>query len=218
MGFEAENMDVHFNKCASDYDRHFYEESGMREFYDEIEKQINMCGKPKNILVLGCGTGLEIERIKHLAIVTAIDISSGMLAELKKKELEQGVTLNTICDSYFNVHLTENHFDLVLSTYSFHHFTVQQKMQLYRKIYNCLKVNACFINGDTVCRDKDTEINLLNSAKELYQKQQLSFGSIHIDVPLALETEIGLISDTGFSSISVERRWNKTALIKAIKG
>jgi hypothetical protein len=31
-----------------------------------------MCGKPKNILVLECGTGLEIERIKHSAIVTAI--------------------------------------------------------------------------------------------------------------------------------------------------
>jgi tRNA (cmo5U34)-methyltransferase len=217
MGFEVENMDVHFNKCASDYDRHFYEDLGMCEFYDEIEKQINMCGEPKNILVLGCGTGLEIERIKHFAIVTAIDISSGMLAELKKKELYPQVTLNTICNSYFDIPFIENHFDLVLSTYSFHHFTVQQKVQLYRKIYNCLKVNACFINGDTVCRDKDTEINLLNNAKELYQKQQLSFGSIHIDVPLALDTEFALLSDTGFSSMSVERRWDKTALIKAIK-
>ena len=58
-------MDIHFNECASDYDRHFYEDLGMCEFYDEIEKQINTCEKPKNILFLGFGTGLEIERFKY---------------------------------------------------------------------------------------------------------------------------------------------------------
>jgi ubiquinone/menaquinone biosynthesis C-methylase UbiE len=217
MGFEVENMDVHFDKCASDYDRHFYEDLGMGEFYDEIEKQINICGEPKNILVLGCGTGLEIERFNHSSIVTAIDISSGMLSELKKKKLSPLITLKTVCNSYFDVSFTENSFDLVLSTYSFHHFTAQQKADLYKKIYNCLKVNACFINGDTVCNDKDTELNLLNTANELYQKQQLPFGSIHIDVPLALETELSLLSDTGFSTVSVIRKWTKTALIKSIK-
>ena len=93
---EIDNMDIHFNKCASDYDRHFYEDLGMCEFYDEIEKQINICGKPKNILVLGCGTGLDIERIKYSAIVTAIDISSGMLTELKKKKFFPRVTLKLI--------------------------------------------------------------------------------------------------------------------------
>jgi tRNA (cmo5U34)-methyltransferase len=217
MNFEINNMDIHFNQCASDYDRHFYEDLGMCEFYDEIEKQINTCGKPKNILVLGCGTGLEIERIKYSAIVTAIDISSGMLAELKKKELYPLVTLNTICNSYFDVTFTEKKFDLVLSTYSLHHFTLQQKEQLYTKIYNCLKTNGCFINGDTVCKDKDTEIKLRNKAEEIYQRQELPFGSIHIDVPLALDTEFDLLSDAGFSSVSLERRWNKTALLKAIK-
>lgn len=217
MDFRTDNMDIHFNKCASDYDRHFYEDLGMCEFYDEIEKQINICGKPKNILVLGCGTGLEIERIKHSAIVTAIDISSGMLGKLKEKEAYPKVTLNTICGSYFDVTFTENNFDMVLSTYSFHHFTVQQKIRLYRKIYNCLKPNGYFINGDTVSKDKEIEINLINKAEEFYKRQQLPFGSMHIDVPLALDTELALLSDTGFNSISVERRWNKTALIKAIK-
>lgn len=217
MMLEVDNMDIHFNKCASDYDRHFYEDLGMCEFYDEIEKQINMCGKPKNILVLGCGTGLEIERIKHSAIVTAIDISTGMLAELKKKNLYPQVTLNTICNSYFDVMFTENNFDLVLSTYSFHHFTVGQKTQLYKKIYNCLKINGYFINGDTVCSDKDTEINLLNNAAVFYKRQQLPFGSLHIDAPLALDTELALLSEIGFNGISVARRWTKTALIKAVK-
>jgi len=217
MDFEIDNMDVHFNKCASDYDRHFYEDLAMCEFYDEIEKQINTCGKPKNILVLGCGTGLEIERIKYSAIVTAIDISSGMLDELKKKELCPQVTLNTICNSYFDVTLTEKDFDLVLSTYSFHHFTAQQKAQFYTKIYNCLKTNGYFINGNTVCRDKDTETKLRKEAEEFYQRQKLNFGSMHIDIPLAIGTELALLSDAGFNSLSVEKRWIKTALIKAIK-
>ncbi|HEY5561395.1 MAG TPA: class I SAM-dependent methyltransferase [Clostridiaceae bacterium] len=217
MDFEIDNMDIHFNKCASDYDRHFYEDLGMCEFYDEIEKQLNTCGKPKNILVLGCGTGLEIERIKYSAIVTAVDISSGMLTQLKKKKLYPQVTLNTVCSSYFDMTFAEKDFDLVLSTYSFHHFTVQQKVQLYSKIYNCLKINGYFINGDTVCRDKDTETKLRNETEEFYQRQKLTFGSMHIDIPLALGTELALLSDAGFNSLSVEKRWNKTALIKAIK-
>lgn len=217
MSLNVDSMEIYFNKSASDYDRYFYEDLGMSEFYDEVEKQVNACRKPKNILVLGCGTGLEIERIKHVAIVTAIDISSGMLEALKKKELYPQVTLNAICNSYFDVPFTENHFDLVLSTYSLHHFTMQQKTQLYSKIYNCLKQNACFINGDTVCKDKETETRLLNKAVEIYQEQQLPFGSMHIDIPLALESELALLSNIGFNSISIERRWNTTALIKAAK-
>lgn len=217
MDFEIDSMDIHFNKCASDYDRYFYEDLGMCEFYDEIEKQINACGKPKNILVLGCGTGLELERIKYSAIVTAIDISPGMLAELKKKELYPQVTLSTICSSYFDVDFAEKNFDLVLSTYSLHHFKIQQKALLYSKIYNCLKTNGYFINGDTVCKDKDTEDKLVNKAEDFYQKQELPFGSMHIDVPLALDTEITLLSDAGLNSISVERRWNKATLMKSIK-
>lgn len=217
MGSKADNMESYFDNCASDYDRHFYKDLGMCEFYDEIEKQINICGKPKNILVLGCGTGLEIERIKHPAIVTAIDISSGMLGELKKKELHPEVTLNTICNSFFNFTFAENNFDLVLSTYSLHHFTLHQKAQLYSKIYSCLKENACFINGDTVCKDKDIEISFLNKAEEIYRGEQLPFGSMHIDIPLALDSELAMLSDLGFNSVTVERRWNTTALIKAVK-
>ncbi|ADL50023.1 class I SAM-dependent methyltransferase [Clostridium cellulovorans] len=217
MEFQVENMGAHFDKCASDYDRHFYEDLGMCEFYDEIEKQIKACGEPKNILVLGCGTGLEVERIKHSATVTAIDISPGMLQELKKKELHLNVTLNIVCGSYFDVQFEENHFDLVLSTYSLHHFTIEQKTELYKKIYDCLKVEGYFINGDTACRDKETEIKMLSYAKDLYEREQAPFGSIHIDIPLALDTELDLLSDTGFNNISLERRWNKAALIKSVK-
>ncbi|GKU25149.1 class I SAM-dependent methyltransferase [Clostridium folliculivorans] len=215
--FKVENMDAHFNKCASDYDRNFYEDLGMGEFYDEIEKQFNICGEPKNILVLGCGTGLEIERIRHSATVTAIDISPGMLEQLQKKDLHPKLTLNTICGSYFDVPFAENSFDLVLSTYSLHHFNINQKTRLYKKIHYCLKTSAHFINGDTVCKDKDAEINLLKNAEEIYQKQQVPFGAIHIDVPLALDTELTLLSDVGFSNISVEKRWARASLIKAIK-
>lgn len=217
LDFGIDNMDTHFNKCARDYDRHSYEDLGMGEFYDEIEKQINICGKPENILVLGCGTGLEIERIKYAANVTAIDISSGMLAELNKKELCLGVKLNTVCGSYFDVSFTENNYDLVLSAYSLHHFNAQKKAQLYIKIYNCLKAGGYFINGDIVCKDKNTETYFMDQAEEIYEEQQLPFGSLHIDVPMAPDTELALLSDAGFRSISVERRWDKSALIKALK-
>jgi tRNA (cmo5U34)-methyltransferase len=55
------NMEEHFNEESNDYDRHFLEDLGMKEFYDEIQKQLKNCISKENILVLGCGTGLEVE-------------------------------------------------------------------------------------------------------------------------------------------------------------
>lgn len=63
-----------------------------------------------------------------------------------------------------------------------------------------MKENACFLNGDTVCKDKKTEIYLLNNAEELYKIQQVPFGTIHIDILLAINTEPTLLSDTGHNS------------------
>lgn len=214
---EIENMDIHFDKKAEDYDRHALHDLGMSEFYDEVEKQISMCSKKDNILVLGCGTGLEIERIKNDCTVTAIDISPNMLQKLKQKKLPQGIKLKTICGSYLDIPFDENSFNIVLSTYSLHHFKVEQKKVLYEKIYNCLKDGGCLINGDVTFDDKDMENTALNNALEIYKDKNVPFGTLHIDIPLAVDTEIELLKDSRFSKITVEKKWTHSSLLKAIK-
>lgn len=58
---------------------------------------------------------------------------------------------------------------------------------------------------------------MLNKAEGIYLEQQCPFGSLHIDIPLALDSEFELFSEIGFSSITVERRWSSTAIVKAVK-
>ncbi|HWT77043.1 MAG TPA: class I SAM-dependent methyltransferase [Mobilitalea sp.] len=113
---------------------------GCLFFYtsEKIEQQIINCSEPENILVLDCGTGLEVERIRHCATVTAIDISEEMLGELKKKQLQPQVRLIPILGSYFEYPFGKGTYDLVLSTYSLHHLTKEQKSLLYQKIFEGL--------------------------------------------------------------------------------
>lgn len=74
---------------------------GMTEFYDEVEKTLNSCEHKSSVLVLGCGSGLEIERLKFPCSVIGVDLSDKMLEVLEKKKLYDGVNLKTVCGSFF---------------------------------------------------------------------------------------------------------------------
>jgi 2-polyprenyl-3-methyl-5-hydroxy-6-metoxy-1,4-benzoquinol methylase len=143
-------IEDYFNEEALKHDELFNHKMGMTKFYDEIECQIQKCYKKSNILVLGCGTGLEIERIKSSANVTAIDISKKMLNELRKKILFREVNLITVCGSILEHDFGINNYDLVISCYVMHHFNEEQKTKIYRKIFDCLKEGGVFLNGDSM--------------------------------------------------------------------
>ena len=54
----------------------------MTEFYDEVEKTLNSCEHKSSVLVLGCGSGLEI--VKFPCSVIGVDLSDKMLEVLEK--------------------------------------------------------------------------------------------------------------------------------------
>ena len=211
------NIEEHFNEEANDYDRHFLEDLGMKEFYDEIQIQLEKCAAKDNILVLGCGTGLEVERIRFKANVTAIDISSEMLNKLSEKELYEEINLSIICKSYLDMDFDDETYDIVLSCYSLHHFSKEQKLHMYEKIYKTLKKGGVFINGDSTIKDEEKEWSRLAEAEKIYKESNMNFGSLHLDVPLTVESELELLQKAGFSNINIERKWTVTALMKALK-
>lgn len=76
--YNLEEMSSFFNRRAEIYDSHMLDELSLTEFYDEIEQCMAECKGPDKVLDLGCGTGLELERLFKLykdACVTAIDLS-----------------------------------------------------------------------------------------------------------------------------------------------
>ena len=121
------NIIEYFNEEALTHDSNFITEMGMTEFYDEIEYQINQCNVSENILVIGCGTGLEIERIKFPCNVTAIDLSPEKLNQLRKKHFACGVNVHSVCRSLLDYVLDNEQDDIVLFCYTFLPFNEWQK-------------------------------------------------------------------------------------------
>ena len=212
-----ESMADHWNKQAEGHDEKFIGELGMTAFYDEVERQLFKCPCKSNILVLGCGTGLEIERIKFKANVTAIDISEKMLEELGKKELYSGISLNIICGSFLEIDFENNAYDIVLSCLAMHHFDEDQKTLLYEKIYKSLSKRGIFLNGDTMEETREGEIRRFEDAKKIYDEKNLSFGSLHIDVPFCFEHDEKILKAVGFRDMIIEREWDTVKLYRAIK-
>lgn len=210
-------MEDYFNEEAAKHDDYFVQLMGMAEFYDEIELQLEKSPKKNNILVLGCGTGLEIERIKFRANVTAVDIAQKMLEELKKKHFHNELSLATICGSLLDLDFGNQEYDLVLSCYVMHHFNEEQKLNIYNKIYSCLTSEGTFINGDSMEKNYEDERMRFEQAEMIYREHDLPFASLHIDSPFCLEHEFDVLKRAGFSEINLEKEWTRSKLYRAIK-
>ncbi len=211
------SMSDHFNEEAKKHENNFINIMGMSEFYDEIEKQLEKFEARENILVLGCGTGLEIERIKFKTNIIAVDIAEEMIHELEKKQLFEEISLKTICSSFFDLDFQAKTFDIIISCYVMHHFTEEQKSSLYKKIYSSLKDTGCFINGDTMLKTHEEELSRFIEAEKIYKEKKLPFGSLHIDIPFCYEHEVNLLKKAGFKNIKLAKEWEVTKLYQAFK-
>lgn len=207
----------YFDEEASLHDEFFIHKMGLGEFYDAVEQEINKCIHKDKILVLGCGSGLEIERIKFPSYVVGVDISDKMLDVLKQKKLFEGLQLATVCASILDLDFGENEYDIVLSCFTMHHFNANQKLDIYKKIHKCLKSNGVFINGDTMVANLDEEESFRQMAEEVYEKENLPFASLHIDAPLCWLHEKEILSSSSFREISLVKEWTKTKLYKCLK-
>lgn len=118
--------------------------------------------KPKRILDLGCGTGnLTDQILKYYpeAEIDALDISEDILKESQKRFMSQP-NVRYIQADFRDMHLAPGSYDLILSTIAIHHLQDDDKVNLYRDIFQALTPGGLFIFADQTSGITD----------EIYQK------------------------------------------------
>ena len=214
-----EKMSAFFEARLDGYDKHMMTNiESANEFYPFTSSLLPM-NDGCNILDLGCGTGLELESYFALnpsASITGIDLSQGMLNELKRKFADKEITL--IKGSYFDVPLGIGVFDAAVSVESLHHFTKEEKTGLYLKLHAALKDNGYFILTDYFSLSDKEEQMHRKSLAELKREQGITDGEFyHYDTPLTVKHETEALIKSGFSSVEVLRNWGATYTLKAVQ-
>ena len=180
-----------FNEKIDSYDQ-------AHETYMETKKMLaeSLDKDTKRILDLGAGTGLELIHLFEVfpdVSVTVVDISENMLNELSKRNFANRVT--TVCGDFFEVDFGNN-YDAVISTSALHHFKPEEKVTLYKKIFDCLKGNGQFINCDKISLSQEEQEH------SMYELENNIDNYKHIDTPLTIDNEISILEQVGFIDVS----------------
>lgn len=214
-----EEMASFFENRLTGYDEHMMTTiEGAQEFYKFTAAQLPCTGHCA-ILDLGCGTGLELAEYLVLnpsANITGIDLSEGMLRELKNKFPDK--TLNLICGSYFDMPFGDNRFDAAVSVESLHHFTAERKLFLYKKLFRSLKADGYFILTDYFAESEALEREYFENLRQLKSEQGIIDDRFyHYDTPLTIDHEMNVLKSAGFSRCEMLKKWGATYAIKATK-
>lgn len=213
-----EEMASFFENRLAGYDEHMMTDiEGAAEFYAFTAALLpdGAC----DVLDLGCGTGLELERYfarNPSARVTGIDLSRGMLEALEKKFSGRALTL--IQGSYFDVPLGENRFDAAVSVESLHHFPAERKRALYRRLFDALRPGGRFILTDYFAESEAHEREYFETLRRLKAGQGLSDDAFyHYDTPLTVAHELEALRSAGFTGCEILNRWGATCTVRAEK-
>ena len=187
--------------------------------YDEVHKPFMNTKKlltesididPRIVIDLGAGTGLElIEFFKKYpdAKVKAIDLSEEMLKLLKERDFSDKVDI--ICGDFFSIDFGKE-IDVIMSTSVLHHFLYNEKIKLYKKIYDSLRVGGLFINSDYTAKDDEEEKQCIYNYEHKVNR--------HNDTPLSLDHELEVLRQVGFKDIEIKQPEKESyKLIKARK-
>lgn len=214
-----EKMDIFFEKRLAGYDEHMLTAiEGAEEFY-KFTASLLPVDTESCILDLGCGTGLELEeyfRLNPNAQITGIDLSEAMLSALSAKFPDKNLRL--IHGSYFDVELEKEKYNAAVSVESLHHFTAEQKLSLYKRLWQALKPKGYFILTDYFAESEDLEKEYFHNLEVLKRQQNINGNAFyHYDTPLTKEHETEILYKAGFSDVTVLNQWEATYTIKAMR-
>lgn len=211
-------MSDFFTSRVNGYDEHMINDvEGCKEGYIKMAELL-----PKNVaelLDLGCGTGLELDEIfkrnPHV-FVTGVDLTQAMLDRLKLKHPDKNMTL--INASYIDYDFGTCKYDAAISFQTMHHFSHEDKIKLYSKIYDTLKENGQYIECDYMVIKQEEEDFYYSESKRIRSELGIPEGEFyHIDTPCTIDNQIEMLRIAGFKTVKMCWREGNTTIITAKK-
>jgi len=218
---DVEKMAEFFDRRAASYEEHMRRSvAEFDEFYRSVAEAIARTKEPIAILDLGCGTGLELGFIFDRAPncrITAVDLSSEMLAKLSEKHAEKAGQITLVQASFLEFPIGQGRWDYIVSVMAMHHLTPEEKLPLYRAIHKGLKPGGFYIEGDYVVTKGEEEELFKRYAEFRRMHPEVANGAYHIDIPFSPETQLRLLLDAGFAEVEVAWSGEGTAVFVARK-
>jgi len=213
----SEDMAQFFDARATGYERHMQENvEDFAAFYRSISDALPELGDSPEILDLGIGTGLELDSLFERfpsAAVTGIDLSTGMLDELARKNRPWRRQLRLITGSFLEIDFGCSSYGAVISCMALHHWTPHVKFDLYRRIRNSLRPEGVFVNGDYIASEESSTRRLAEFASSQTGERHQR----HIDLPLSPNLEKELLERAGFREIRLPFRRTNVSVFVASK-
>jgi tRNA (cmo5U34)-methyltransferase len=211
-----EKMADFFTARVDEYDNHMMNDVvGCKEGYIKMAELL-----PEtvvNLLDLGCGTGLELDeifKIRPNIKVTGVDLSKAMLGVLKQKHPNQDLTL--INANYFDYDFGIEWFDAIISFQTMHHFSHEQKIQLYSRIYSALKPGGKYIEGDYMVIEQKDEDYYFKESVRIRIEQNITDGEFyHYDTPCTIENQLKMLRLAKFEKVEMVWRIENSTIVVA---
>ncbi len=213
-----EKMSDFFTTRVDGYDNHMINEVvGCKEGYLKMAELLPRT--VANLLDLGCGTGLELDEIfkTHPNIkVTGVDLTKAMLDRLKQKHPNKDLTL--INASYFEYDFGIERFDAVISFQTMHHFSHEQKIKLYSRVYSALKPGGKYIECDYMVIDQKDEDLYFKENERIRKELNIPDGEFyHYDTPCTIDNQLKLLQIAEFAKVEMVWRMENTTIVVADK-
>jgi SAM-dependent methyltransferase len=190
-----DQWDLYARVVANDYMRH-------RELAAQVRGVLGRYGRPVRVLDAGCGDGSlarrclgEVQLDRYVGIDLSADALTRARSDPPAGNGPRPAEVILICQDLLEAipALDDDEFDVVLASYSLHHFSQASKRELLRQIARILKTtDSLFVWSDMVRRPGQTRAEYL-AAMEQEMRSHWSALS-----PAELEQTIAHINESDF--------------------